>query len=235
MKRIIYPGWSVPLDLYRSYSPDCMLDFGFFDGEGSDSHYKVIGVDSVDMNDLSTQEILQDDPSILIAHSLGTLLALRSAQKFENIKAIVLIGGFAKFTQSQSDYPDGKPESGLAMMQNMMKLSPKMVLGKFYQAMVAPSDYSMPPHGKTDVARLKAGLQCLAETDLREDLKNINIPVLILHGDSDQIVSVELARFLKDNIAGAELHIFKNAGHALPFTHTEECLKIIDDFVLANS
>jgi non-heme chloroperoxidase len=32
------------------------------------------------------------------------------------------------------------------------------------------------------------GIKAFSETDFMEDLKNINIPVLITHGDGDQIV-----------------------------------------------
>lgn len=112
----------------------------------------------------------------------------------------------------------------------MMKLSPKMVLNRFYSAAIAPSDFSIAPAGKPDTSRLKSGLQCLLDTDLRKLLKDINIPVLILHGEKDQIVSVKLAEFLAENIPDTKLHIFENAGHALPFTHTEQCLELINEF-----
>lgn len=232
MKRVIFPGWGMPLELYRPYSPDLIFDFGFFPAEKCDcSISETAEINPADLNDCLLENIIPDEPCVVIAHSLGALLALRNSLISENIKAIVLIGGFAKFIQSEPEYPDGKPESGIAMMQNMMKLSPKMVLNKFYQAAVDPSDFSIAFPGKADVASLKSGLQYLRDTDLRKTIKDINTPLLILHGDSDKIVSAKLAEFLAENIPEAKLHILKNAGHALPFTHTQECLKLINEFI----
>ena len=235
MKRIIFPGWAVPVNLYLDYSPDDILDFGFFTCEERDCATNATEVDPSELNDLFLQQAVGDEPVIVIAHSLGSLLALRSSQIFDNVKAAIIIGGFAKFTKSEPDYPDGKPESGISMMQNMMKLSPKMVLDKFYHAMSEPSGYAVLPKGKVDVARLKAGLQYLTKTDLRENLKDVNIPVLILHGDSDQIVSVKLAEFLAENIPNAKLQVIENAGHSVPFTHKKECIQLIDDFIAENN
>lgn len=231
MKRIIFPGWGVPIELYLPFLPDEIIDFGFFPDAAADFSVKKVDANPADFNDTFLKTVMDDEPSVVIAHSLGALPALRSSQLSDSIKAIVLIGGFARFTESLPEYPDGKPVSGISMMQNMMKLSPKMVLDKFYQAMVTPSAFSITPSGKANSANLIKGLSYLVETDLRVNLKDIKVPVLILHGAGDQIVSPKLAEFLRDNITGSELHIFENAGHALPFTHPEQCLTLIDEFI----
>lgn len=71
-------------------------------------------------------------------------------------------------------------------------------------------------------AGLKAVLDCIAafsESDFTEDLKKIDVPVLILHGDDDQIVPIDItARRVAKIATNAELKIYKGGSHALPAT-----------------
>jgi non-heme chloroperoxidase len=73
---------------------------------------------------------------------------------------------------------------------------------------------------------VKGALDCIAafsETDTTEDLKMIDVPTLILHGDDDQIVpyadaSLKSAKLVKD----ATLKIYPGAPHGLTGAHEEE-------------
>lgn len=58
-------------------------------------------------------------------------------------------------------------------------------------------------------------LKALRDTDLREDLKKIKIPTLILHGTQDKICSYELAEQMHQSIANSTLVPFEKSGHAL--------------------
>jgi non-heme chloroperoxidase len=65
-------------------------------------------------------------------------------------------------------------------------------------------------------------LQCIkafSETDFTEDLKKIDAPTLIIHGDDDQIVPIGAAALLSSKIVkGATLKIYPGAPHGLPAT-----------------
>src|SRR5262249_37741055 len=69
---------------------------------------------------------------------------------------------------------------------------------------------------------LKAAYDCIkvfSETDLTEDLKKIDVPTLIVHGDDDQIVPIADSALLSAKIArNATLKINKGAPHGLPST-----------------
>jgi non-heme chloroperoxidase len=71
-------------------------------------------------------------------------------------------------------------------------------------------------------AGLKAVYDCIkvfSETDLTEDLKKIDVPTLIIHGDDDQIVPIEDSALLSSKIVkGATLRVYKGAPHGLPST-----------------
>jgi non-heme chloroperoxidase len=69
---------------------------------------------------------------------------------------------------------------------------------------------------------LKASYECIkafSETDLTEDLKKIDVPTLIIHGDDDQIVPIEAAAKLSVKLVkGAKLNVYPGAPHGLPST-----------------
>ena len=70
---------------------------------------------------------------------------------------------------------------------------------------------------------LKGAFDCIkafSETDLTEDLKQFNIPTLIIHGDDDQIVPIGDSALLSSKIVkGATLKIYPGAPHGLMSTH----------------
>jgi non-heme chloroperoxidase len=62
-----------------------------------------------------------------------------------------------------------------------------------------------------------------SETDFTEDLKKINKPTLIIHGDEDQIVPIAAASMLSSKIVKqATLKIYKGAPHGLSATHAAQ-------------
>jgi non-heme chloroperoxidase len=59
-------------------------------------------------------------------------------------------------------------------------------------------------------------IKAFSETDFTEDLKKIDVPTLIIHGDDDQIVPIAAAAMLSSKlIKNARLEIFKGAPHGM--------------------
>src|SRR5437773_8035146 len=59
-------------------------------------------------------------------------------------------------------------------------------------------------------------IKAFSETDLTEDLKKIDVPTLILHGDDDQIVPIEDSALLSAKIVkNAKLVVYKGAPHGM--------------------
>ena len=71
-------------------------------------------------------------------------------------------------------------------------------------------------------AGLKNAYDCIkvfSETDLTEDLKKIDVPTLIIHGDDDQIVPIGASALLSEKLVKqSTLKIYEGAGHGLPTT-----------------
>jgi non-heme chloroperoxidase len=59
-------------------------------------------------------------------------------------------------------------------------------------------------------------IKAFSETDFTEDLKKIDVPTLIIHGDDDQIVPIADSALLSAKlIEGAQLEVYKGAPHGL--------------------
>lgn len=59
-------------------------------------------------------------------------------------------------------------------------------------------------------------IKAFSETDFTEDLKKIDVPTLILHGDADQIVPIGASALLSSKlIKGATLKVMPGAPHGM--------------------
>jgi non-heme chloroperoxidase len=66
-------------------------------------------------------------------------------------------------------------------------------------------------------------IKAFSETDLSEDLKQFDVPTLILHGDDDQIVPIGASAMLSSKlIKNATLKVYKGASHGLCSTHKDQ-------------
>ena len=73
---------------------------------------------------------------------------------------------------------------------------------------------------------LKSELDCIkqfSETDFTEDLKKIDVPTWIVHGDDDQIVPIADSAMLSAKLVkGSTLKVYAGAPHGLASTHQEQ-------------
>jgi non-heme chloroperoxidase len=73
---------------------------------------------------------------------------------------------------------------------------------------------------------LKGQFDCIkqfSETDFTEDLKKINVPVLVAHGDDDQIVPIGASALLSAKLLkNATLKVYPGGAHGLALTRQDE-------------
>jgi non-heme chloroperoxidase len=73
-----------------------------------------------------------------------------------------------------------------------------------------------------------------SETDFTEDLKKMEFPVLLLHGDGDQIVPIKAsAKKVIKLLPQGTLKIYPSGPHALPNILPDEVNKDILEFIEA--
>ena len=86
-----------------------------------------------------------------------------------------------------------------------------------------------------EFASPKGTLDCIAafgRTDFRDDLAKIDVPVLVIHGDSDAIVPFEVSgKRTHEAIAGSELALIQGGPHGVNGTHPEEFNRALLSFL----
>ena len=66
------------------------------------------------------------------------------------------------------------------------------------------------------------GIKAFSETDFTEDLKSIDVPTLVLHGDDDQIVPIADSALLSSKLLQkATLKVHQGFPHGMCTTHAD--------------
>jgi 3-oxoadipate enol-lactonase len=67
--------------------------------------------------------------------------------------------------------------------------------------------------------------------DSRRRLADIGCPTLVIAASKDQAVPIHHAKMLHDGISGSQLVMIDGAGHALIWTHSDEFVRVTDEFL----
>jgi len=67
--------------------------------------------------------------------------------------------------------------------------------------------------------------------DSRKRLAEIRCPTLVIAGSNDKGVPIHHAKMLHDGIPGSQLVIIDGADHALIWTHSDELVRVMDEFL----
>jgi non-heme chloroperoxidase len=82
-------------------------------------------------------------------------------------------------------------------------------------------------------ASATAAVACIATwaTDFRDDLPKIDVPVLALHGDTDQVLPLDkTSKRLPGLIKDVQLTVIKGGPHPIPWTHADQVNAALLDF-----
>jgi non-heme chloroperoxidase len=75
-------------------------------------------------------------------------------------------------------------------------------------------------------------IKAFSETDFTEDLKQFDVPTLIIHGDDDQIVPIGAAALRSSKLVrNATLKIYAGAPHGLAATHRDQLSADLLEFI----
>lgn len=81
------------------------------------------------------------------------------------------------------------------------------------------------PHATIESART------LRDADLREDLKAIMVPTVIMHGRNDEICPFDLAEQMEAGIEDATIIPFEESGHSLFHDEHEKFNEVLIQFI----
>lgn len=172
----------------------------------------------------------------LIGFSMGGGEIARYIGKYGNdkIAKVILIASVTPFMLKTGNNPEGVDKQIFdEMVEKISKDRPAFLeefAKKFYGVNSINQSVSQPILDWNQMLCLmsspKATIDCVrsfSETDFREDLKKINVPVLIIHGDADKTVPINVSGDKTSQLLPqARYIVYENAPHGLFITEKDK-------------
>jgi pimeloyl-[acyl-carrier protein] methyl ester esterase len=180
-----------------------------------------------------TPRFTGDRPRILLTHSYG--LHLCPQGQFQQIDLLIIFSSFIEF-HPQDDRAKRRSQRVLRQMIQESQTHPETVLQTFKIRCDDPDIQSSQPIDGLDQSLLTQDLEDLNTCCLTIDTLKPIPQILILHGTADQIVPNHKGQALFESLK-SHAHYFEipDAGHALPFSHTDTCWDLIYPFLSAQN
>lgn len=248
---VLIHGWPVSHRMWEAQA-NALRDAGYrvvsYDRRGFGESGKATGgydydTFASDLNDLITQQEL--DRVVLVGFSMGGGEVARYIGRYGTgrVAKAVLAGSVTPFMLKTGDNPDGAPKQMFDDMRAQLLANRVDFLADFF-----PNFYKggmLAPKPSDDVIAFTKFLawpadpigteRCVAafgETDFRPDLARFDVPTLVVHGDHDQIVPIDIsAKKSAKLIEDARLEVISGAPHGFPATHAKEFTRILLDFL----
>lgn len=190
-------------------------------------------------NDLKAlTENLKSEKSILIGHSLGGAIALDFALQYpEKVSALVLIASGLNGYAWSNKYSE--------LMGKIWKtLEPEAMTNSFLAADFFEIAMSL-PNIKTEICKMTSANFAKVLTwktfnsedvlwyfpDPLTQLKNLDMPVLVVYGDKDSDDIKQIADIFNKNIKNVKTYVIKNADHLLNYEKPDELNNLVLDFL----
>jgi non-heme chloroperoxidase len=182
---------------------------------------------------------------VLVGHSTGGGEVAHYVGRHGNARVakIVLIGAVPPIMVKTANNPGGLPIE----VFNDIRAKTLADRSQFFKDLSGPFFGANRPDTKATqgmrdsfwlqgmLGSLKGQYDCIkefSEVDYTPDLKKIDVPALVIHGDDDQIVPIDDAgRLSAKIIKHATLKVYPGAPHGLTATHQEQVNKDLLDFI----
>lgn len=196
-----------------------------------------------DLHKLVTHLKLRD--FALVGFSMGGGEVARYIGRYgsKDVSQAVIIGGVPPFLLKTPDNPEGVDGSVFEGIQKAVAAdryaffteffknfyNTDVNLGKRVSEQAVQASWNV-----AAAASATASLACVPtwHEDFRQDVAKIDVPTLVIHGESDRIVPISAAGHrIAKLISGAELVVIKDGPHNVAWTHTDEVNNALTSFL----
>ncbi|MDW8134605.1 MAG: alpha/beta hydrolase [Bacteroidia bacterium] len=184
------------------------------------------------------EELAKNECIWILGYSMGGLITQIALQECpERIAGAILACTFAYKPQTTLEQWQGR------LLPRILRIFPPTSIANLLYPQAFGSE-EFPPEviewykkalQRTRMEVLLADAEELFRVDMRGYLSKIRHPILVIGGTADLMVPPHHSRQLAENIRGAQLILYPNAGHALIFTHRRPFVRDIHRFILSVS
>jgi non-heme chloroperoxidase len=185
----------------------------------------------------------------IVGHSMGTGEVTRYLGTYGSARVAggVLVSPIPPFLLLTDDNPQGLPQSLFDGFVDTAKTDMPAWMTAFLANFFSTgagrdtgvSDEAVQANWNLAVsASATAAVECIGTwaTDFRDDLPKIDVPLLVIHGDADQVLPFEkTAQRVGEFTDDLELVVVPGGSHAIPWTHADEVNGALLAFVQAGA
>ena len=220
----------------RGFGYSSQPSFGYeYDTFAQDLHQVIIELDLRDV--------------VLCGMSMGGGEVARYLGTYgsDRVSAAAIISGVPPFLLRTPETPDGLDQSVFDDIQAAIAKDRLAYLSDFLAAFFN-TDELLGKRISDDVVRdswnIAAGASPIGtwscpptwHTDFRDDLTQIDVPTLVMHGDADRILPIDATgRRTHEAIAGSRFIVVEGAPHGLLWTHADEVNRGLMDFLASEA
>lgn len=167
---------------------------------------------------------------VLVAHSMAAGDAVRyvATGGDDRVAKLVLIGGTTPFLAARDDNPEGLPKEAIdASRQQLVADRPSWFRDGTPDYFAAPQSAELTPQMQSELnmclqTPLPVLLACtdtMMNTDLRPDVRSVDVPTLVIHGDADMTAPLSMTgRPTAALLPHGRLVVYPGAPHGLYVT-----------------
>lgn len=171
------------------------------------------------------------DACLLLGWSMGGMVALALAARHPHkVKALVLVATTPSYVNRAGwdkgltpellqGFADGVRNDYRATLLRFLSLQARG--GDAAREVIARLRDSVFARGEPDAKTLADGLELLRTVDLREQVKQVRVPTLVVHGGYDGLCLTAAAEWLAAELPNARLALQSKAAHAPFLSHPE--------------
>ena len=196
-----------------------------------------------DLNKLVTTLELRDFALVGFSMGGGEVARYLGTYGSERVSKAVFISSVPPFLLKTVDNPEGIDASVFAGIEKAITadryaffteffknfFNTDVLLGKRVSEQAVQSSWNVAAGSSAT-----ASLACVPtwHTDFRKDLQRIDVPTLVIHGDADRILPIDVSGLRTANLVkGAHLVVVKDGPHCITWTHADVVTPALLEFL----
>ena len=238
---VLIHGWAMHSEVWKEFAQQLSHYYEVtcldLPGHGLSETIEPYTLDNIS---LALVDALPEQPCCVLGWSLGAHVAITIAKNHpQKVDSLIVLAGNPRFVGDKGWL--GMNQQLLENFATQLSVNPQKTLLRFLSLQVnnlkngkqilKDLKQALQKHDVPEEKVLQAGLTILIESDLREDLAQLQCPISIIQGNRDALVPEQVAHNIKKIQPRCEINSIAEAGHVPFLSHQLEVIEIINNFI----